>query len=182
MEQPVETRDAADAIAAALSARRGRGLLAVDGRSGSGKTEFANRLAAAVPGRARLLHLDDVYPGWAGLSRGCEIAATAVADLLAGREATLPTWDWHEGREGPVLRLPPLAAGDLLIVEGCGALAEPLGRLTGYGVWCEAAEDVRREGALARDGGAWEGLWDAWAAQEKDLTYLREPDLVLRTD
>src|SRR6202042_2836673 len=40
-------------------------LIAVDGRSGSGKTWFAGRLARPLD--APVIHLDDLYPGWDGL-------------------------------------------------------------------------------------------------------------------
>ena len=37
-------------------------VVAVDGPSGAGKTDFAGALAACLP-VAQLLHMDDLYPG-----------------------------------------------------------------------------------------------------------------------
>lgn len=93
----------------------------------------------------------------------------------------LPTWDWVEGRTGPVLEIAPLRTGEVLIIEGCGALAEPLGRFADVGIWCEAPVEVRKARALGRDPYDWAPLWDDWAAQEQQLTYLGEPDIIVQT-
>lgn len=181
MRTPVETRDAREALQLALAAPLSFPVLAIDGRSGSGKTELA-RLAVELAGHAaRVLHLEDVYRGWAGLADGLAIAAAAVEALRGGRTASLSTWDWNAGVPGPLNQLPPLRDGELLIVEGCGALAAPLGRHAGAGIWCEAPAEVRAARALARDSYDWSAEWDLWAAQEERLTLERAPDVLLRT-
>ena len=52
-------------------------LIALDGRSGAGKTWLAGLLA--VPLDAPVIHLDDLYPGWNG--------PAAAGDALAARYA-----------------------------------------------------------------------------------------------
>ncbi|WP_425278962.1 hypothetical protein [Corynebacterium bovis] len=42
----------------------------VDGRSGAGKTTLSGRIRGAV-----VVHLDDLYPGWAGLAAAMSPAA-----------------------------------------------------------------------------------------------------------
>jgi hypothetical protein len=36
-------------------------------------------------------------------------------------------------------------------------------------LWLEAAEEIRRERAFARDGELYRQWWDIWAAQEREL-------------
>jgi para-aminobenzoate synthetase len=45
-------------------------IIAIDGRSGAGKTTLAIELAATLRNhhKVSLFHLEDIYPGWDGLS------------------------------------------------------------------------------------------------------------------
>ncbi len=173
-------RDAA--ISAVLAAREGgAGTVMVDGRSGSGKTEFAAVLAELLPG-ARVLHLEDAYRGWDGLYAGLEEVAEGVLEpLTAGRFGSYQAWDWEADAPGARRVVEPLRPGEVLIVEGCGALADPVGEHADYGIWCEAPEEVRRERAATRDPYDWSAQWDDWARQEAALTYRYQPHLVLHT-
>ncbi|MFQ6172619.1 hypothetical protein ACK8HX_13505 [Oryzobacter sp. R7] len=155
-------------------------VVAVDGRSGSGKTLLATAVAAALD--APVVHLDDVYPGWDGLAEG---VALVTADLLGpvsrGEAGTYRRWDWMRSRPGRVVRVP---VAPVLVVEGCGALVEPAAAHATVRVWVEAPDEERRRRALARDGETYAPHWDRWAAQE-DLAYAARPwedaDLVVRT-
>ena len=76
------------AIAAVLAARgRARAtIVLIDGPSGAGKSTFADRLFAAWPGpAARLVRLDQVYPGWHGLDPGAASAASRSRRLARAR-------------------------------------------------------------------------------------------------
>ncbi|QWT23874.1 hypothetical protein KPL76_14595 [Subtercola sp. PAMC28395] len=68
-------------------------VILVDGRSGSGKTDFSNALAEALTERwlspVTLVHLDDIYPGWSGL----EAASQHVHDSLLSPFASAETPD-----------------------------------------------------------------------------------------
>lgn len=148
-------------------------VIAIDGRSGAGKSSLAGLVAAAAD--ADLISLEFLYGGWHDLEGG---VARMVADLLepiaAGRTATVPQYDWHTESWGEPVEMD---AGGLLVVEGVGAFAEAAGRLIGTGVWLEAAEDVRRARAEARDGGAFSTWWDPWARQEAaHFSANRTPD------
>jgi hypothetical protein len=154
----------------ALRSRSGAVVL-VDGRSGSGKSTFASALAAGSG--ARLLRLDDVYPGWDGLAAA---ARSLVDDVLlprvAGSPGTVRTWDWRAGRPGPVRHVPP---GGGLVVEGCGALSRRAAGIADLGVWVDLAEPVRRARALERDGGTFAPHWERWAQQELAFAAREDP-------
>ena len=55
-------------------------IIAIDGRSGAGKTTLAIELAARLREhhKVSLFHLEDIYPGWNGLAAGIERYVTTV--------------------------------------------------------------------------------------------------------
>ncbi|MFC4223486.1 hypothetical protein [Lysinibacter cavernae] len=145
----------------------------IDGRSGSGKTEFARSLVAALIGSTPvvLVSMDDVYPGWDGLATASESIVETL--LLPRRLNDAGSWrrfDWHTGEIAEQHRVEASAA---LIVEGCGSLSRASHDLADFSVWLDAPADVRRTRALGRDGAMFEPQWEAWAAQEEAL-YARE--------
>ena len=140
-------------------------VIAVDGRSGTGKTTYAGQLAAALD--APVLHLDDVYPGWDGLAAAVRTVAHDVLEpLAAGEHAAYRRWDWVRDRPADQVTVP---ATDLLVVEGVGAAAHPAGDRAAVVVWLEADDDVRKDRALTRDGEVFAREWDRWAAEEESL-------------
>ncbi|BCJ45709.1 adenylate kinase [Actinoplanes ianthinogenes] len=143
-------------------------MLAVEGRSGSGKSS----LAAAVAGRlaAPLIRMDDLYAGWDGLERGVEaLRDWVLAPLAAGRPAIWRRWDWAAGEYAEEHRVPD---AEWLVVEGVGAGALPA-YLSGV-VWLTSPAAVRKRRALARDGETYAPHWDSWARHE-DAFYAAEP-------
>jgi uridine kinase len=175
-------------------------VIAVDGRSGAGKTSLAGALTGALTGggltceglagarragrAAPVVHLEDLYGGWDGLERGIELLVDAVLEpLAAGRTAAVPRWDWiRRDWAEPWLLEPP----ELLIVEGVGAGARRAAAYASLLIWLEAPAPVRRRRALDRDGETFAPYWEQWAAQE-DALLAREhtperADLVLRDD
>lgn len=145
-------------------------LVGVDGRSGSGKTDLARELLTRLTAdgtAARTVHLDDLYPGWDGLAAGLVVLCDEVLrPLRSGRPAVYRSWDWHAGRPGPVVTVPP---GDVVVVEGVGALACSCARLLDLRVWLDAPVDVRRARALGRPDATPPTWWASWAAQEDAL-------------
>lgn len=149
-------------------------LLAVDGRSGAGKTSLALEVAALLRPHldVEVFHLDSVYPGWDGLAPALTAyAADVVAPLAAGRTAEWTWWDWE--RDAPGARGSTRPA-DVVVLEGVGA-----GTLAARGhldalVWVDLAEGERRRRALERDGLTFAPHWDRWAAQED--AYLASDD------
>ena len=65
-------------------------VIAIDGRSGAGKTSLAARLRLALG--APVVALEDLYGGWDGLERGVDLLVSDVLEpLSAGRAARVPT-------------------------------------------------------------------------------------------
>jgi uridine kinase len=137
-------------------------VLAIDGRSGAGKSVLAARLQAELA--APVVSLEDLYGGWDGLERGIDLLVSKVLEpLSAGQSAHVPRYDWlaREWREPWVLEPPAV-----LIVEGVGAGARRAAAYASALIWIEEPEPVRKKRALDRDGETYKPYWDMWAAQE----------------
>ena len=76
----------------------GTRLVGVDGPAGSGKTTFADRLAAALGGAAYLLHLEDLYAGWTLTGATARLAAGILRPLAEHRAGAYHRHDWSAGR------------------------------------------------------------------------------------
>ena len=140
-------------------------VIAIDGRSGSGKTSLGRRVASAWD--APLISMDSIYPGWDGLAASVPLLVTHVLHPLSvGRGPIVPTWDWLAGRPGPRI---PVRVAERLVVEGCGSSVGEAGDHAGTRVWLDGDADVRRKRAIARDGDLFARHWDMWAAQEERL-------------
>jgi hypothetical protein len=147
-------------------------VLAVDGRSGGGKTTVALRLAAAVPA-ATVLHTDDVawyhaFFDWADLVRD-----GILAPLRAGRDVAYrpPAWD-ERGREGAITAS---AASPLVIVEGVGIGRRELAEYVDALVWVQTDEVEARRRGLARDGADHASFWAEWQAAEDPFQAEQRP-------
>jgi uridine kinase len=155
-------------IRIAAAARRatpragGSRVVAVDGRSGAGKTSLAAALRDEL--RAPVVSLEDLYGGWDGLEHGIDLLVSAVLEpLAAGRAARVPRYDWiaREWAEPTMIGPSPI-----LIVEGVGAGARRAAAFESVLVWLEVPAAARKQRALDRDGAAFAPYWDRWAAQE----------------
>ncbi|WP_043794874.1 chorismate-binding protein [Pseudarthrobacter chlorophenolicus] len=143
-------------------------IIALDGRSGAGKTTLAVELAARLRARHKvsLFHLEDIYPGWNGLAAGIErYVSTVLGPLSRGEAATWTSWDWEKHYDGGSRVTLP---AEIVIVEGVGAAAAAARPFLGAAIWADSPEDVRRTRALQRDGETYEPYWDQWAAQESE--------------
>jgi uridine kinase len=140
-------------------------VVAIDGRSGAGKTSLAEVLGGELG--APVVSLEDLYGGWDGLEHGIDLLVSEVLVPFAGeRAAWVPRYDWltREWAE-PVLLEPP----EVLIVEGVGAAARRAAAFESLLVWLEAAPAARKRRALGRDGETFAPHWDMWAAQEEAM-------------
>ena len=161
-------------------------VIGVDGRSGSGKTALANRIADALSDSdrtVRVVHVDELVPGWHGLLSGIERLVDGVlAPLAQGCPATLPRWDWERGTDGPVLEL---AWAPTIVVEGVGVGAARCRPYLSCLLWLELDTPERYRRAMERDGEQFRPWWDVWAAQEDEYLAADDPrshaDVVVRT-
>jgi hypothetical protein len=147
-------------------------VLAVDGRSGGGKTTVARRLAAAVPG-ATVLHTDDVawyhaFFDWADLMRDGILAPLRAGEDVAYRP---PAWD-QRGRDGAITAS---AASPLVIVEGVGIGRRELSAYVDALLWVQTDADEARRRGLARDGVDGADFWAEWQAAEDPFQAEQRP-------
>jgi hypothetical protein len=162
----LRTAEFADLVLAHVGAPDGRPpVLAVDGRSASGKTTLAGRLAAAVPGTA-VVHTDDIA-WWHAVLDWVDLMVDGVLAPVHRGEAVSyrpPKWD-ERGRPGAV-EVP--AGSRLVIVEGVGAGRRELAGWLDGTVWVETdpAVAARREAARFAAGESDQALFDAWMAEE----------------
>lgn len=138
-------------------------VVAIDGPSGAGKTDFAAALAARLP-TVHVLHMDDLYPGWDGLEQAvADLHDQVLAPLARGEHAAYRRWDWEHDRYAEWQELP---SSNLLLVEGVGSGAAASSALESVLIWLEADPDVRFRRGIERDGGAYLPHWLRWAAHE----------------
>ncbi len=183
---PAVDATAAEIVSTVLASRPTLGsgrLVCVDGPAGSGKTTLAAALnrsfrdelrsSVSTESSVRMLHMDNVYDGWAGLEAGMDTVASAVVGpLRTGRSGCYRRYDWHRSRFAEKRLVPPC---DVLLIEGVGSG----GRLGGYPdavtclVWVAASSDVRLERGLQRDGERQREHWLAWQRQEAAM-FARE--------
>lgn len=143
--------------------RDGRQLILIDGRSGSGKSQWAAELSTQ-PGVC-VVSLDEIYPGWDGLDAGqAQVYSQVILPWLRGQVARVRRWDWSlMARSGEIEITPDWH----LVIEGCGALSRHSARHATMRYWLEAETEVRRQRALERDGEMFRPHWTRWALQEE---------------
>jgi uridine kinase len=148
-------------------------VLAIDGRSGSGKSSLARALAERLEA-APVVALEDLYGGWDGLEGGVALLHESVLEPLAqGLAASVPRYDWlTESWSEPWTLEPPA----VLIVEGAGSGAAALARFTSLLVWLELDASRRHSRALAREyGELYAPQWERWARQEDAYVERERP-------
>lgn len=168
------------ALLAALRPRlTGRAwTLLIGGGSGSGKTTLAGWLAPGL--QSEVLSMEDLYPGWGGLTAAADLLATRILPgRAAGRVVGWRQWDWAAHAPGAPAFLRP---GRPLIVEGSGSLttaSRPFATVTLLLQVDVAVAAVRAE---ARDPAARHGRLAAWRQDERRMAARlpMTPELVVR--
>jgi hypothetical protein len=123
-------------VVSAVGASLGRpAIVALDGRSSSGKTTLAHRLEQSIAG-AVTVHTDDIawwdsFFGWADLLAGGVLGPIRRGQAVAFRP---PAWD-ERGRPGAI-ELPGDAS--VVIVEGVGASRREIAHLLDAAVWVQS--------------------------------------------
>jgi uridine kinase len=146
-------------------------LVCIDGPAGSGKTTWATAIAGSLDAReSRVVHMDDLFPGWSGLPEIDAQLGSLLLPLAQGRAGSYRRYDWAAGRFAEEVVVEPTP---LLVLEGVGSGARAFAHLVTVLVWIEAPHDVRMERGLDRDGDAFAPHWEQWARDEADL-FARE--------
>jgi uridine kinase len=154
----------------------------LDGPSGAGKSTLADALVAAWAGSVSIVRMDDIYPGWGGLSA----ASRHVHDsLLEPRHRGIDSrWRRHDWETGSPAEWHTVPGDRSLVLEGCGALSRRNAPLATLRIWLDADDDVRKQRALARDHGGFDAHWDDWQQQFTSFLADEQPgeaaDLHLR--
>ncbi|GAA1107518.1 hypothetical protein GCM10009663_56790 [Kitasatospora arboriphila] len=138
-------------------------LVAVDGHAGSGKTSFADKLAAELGG-APVVHLDDLATheepfGWTG-----RLHDQVLAPFARGEDATYPVYDWERHRFGEPCTVP---AAPVVLVEGVGAGRRAVRPVLAHLVWMELDAASANARGLLRDGPELAAFWQSWIRAER---------------
>lgn len=139
-------------------------LVCVDGPAGSGKSTLAAALTAQLGTGCAVVHLDDLYEGWAGLAGVWDrVEAQVLEPLAAGRPARYRRYDWLDGAFAEWVEMP---VPEVLVLEGCGSAPRAVDGRAVLTLFVEAPDDVRLARGLARDGEAQREHWTAWMREE----------------
>jgi energy-coupling factor transporter ATP-binding protein EcfA2 len=179
-----ETPENLLAAAAALTPRllelrdsKSNPIVLVDGRAGSGKSTFARLLQDQVFQETRqspkIIHMDDLYPGWEGLTQGSlYMVEQILKPLTQNTKAHWQRWDWANDKRGgsdPGNGWRQFDGENLLIVEGCGSVTTQSAELAHLTIWIEAERQTRKQRFEARDRGVFSNFWASWSAQEDEF-------------
>ena len=153
-------------VASLLTSVGSSAVLAVDGRSASGKSTISARIAAAVPGSV-VVHTDDVawhesFFDWDHLLRDGVLEPAIAGRAIAYRP---PAWDRRQ-RAGAIV-VP--ANTQLLIIEGVGASRRSLQPYLDASIWVQSDDEEARRRGILRDGGdqAAVSFWEEWDEAER---------------
>lgn len=151
-----------------------RWIIAVDGRSGNGKTSVATRLAQQIAD-VTVLHTDDLswhdsLFDWHNLLIDEVFQPFLRGDAVSCRP---PAWQEH-GREGSI-EVP--ASTRVVIVEGVGAGRRELRDWADQLIWVQSDAQEAQHRGIERDGGDAdaEAFWHAWMAAEIPFLLEQRP-------
>ena len=137
----------------------------IDGPAGSGKTTLAARLAAALG--AQVLHADDMYEGWDGLSVLWTILGERILEPLSrGERAGFERWDWVASARAEHIEVPP---ADALVIEGVGVAQRAARPYASLIIYVDAPWPERLARGIARDGEAMRAQWEMWQCAEEEF-------------
>ena len=152
-------------------------VVLIDGRAGSGKSTFArllqDRVFQETKQSPKVVHMDDLYPGWDGLAQGSlYLVENILKPLKLSGKAQWQRWDWANDKRGgsdPGNGWREFEGENIIIVEGCGSLTAQSADLADLTIWIEADRETRRQRFEARDRGIFSNFWHSWSAQEDEF-------------
>ena len=165
-----------DDLLAALPADLGRPtLLAIDGRSGGGKTTVTQRIVDRVPGAA-VVHTDDIAWYHAMFDWSALMVDGVLTPLRRGEAIAFRPPPWNaRGRPGAVT----VPAGcPLVVVEGVGIGRRDLAAFFDALLWVQTDRATATARGLARDTAQRpepQAFWDEWEAAERPFLAAERP-------
>ena len=154
-------------------------VLAVDGRSGSGKTSLADRIQGVVKASA-VVHTDDIAWSQAMFDWADLLAGGVLEPIRRGEPVSYQPPAWSERQRAGAIEVPQ--GRELVIIEGAGSARRELMHLIDAVVWVQSdlAESERR--GIERDGGdqAAISFWHLWMAEE--LPFMADQRPWIRAD
>ena len=184
-----------DLIGALQMASRGPVLVALDGRSGVGKSTLAGRVGAdalVIDGDDFYRGGDDAYWDALGPAEKVDLAIdwrrqrTLLECLRRGEPATWSPYDW-DADDGRLAGEITAAPAGVVILDGAYSARPELADLFSLRVLLDAPRDIRRARLLQREGTQYRAEWEARWSEAEDLYFdrLMPPsafDLVLVLD
>jgi uridine kinase len=168
-------------ITSLQSATRSPVLVAVDGRSGVGKSTVAGQVGAQVG--ALVIDGDDFYRGgtdayWDALGPAEKVDLVIdwerqrplLEQLRRGEAVTWQPYDWDadDGRLGAPVTAGPAA---VVLLDGAYSARPELSDLYSQRVLLSVVRDVRRERLLHREGERYRAEWEARWGEAEDLYF-----------
>ena len=161
-------------------------IIAIDGRAGSGKTTLAAdlTLALSLENSVTLVHMDEIYEGWAA-ALGPSLTATLerLLEALSRKEPyALPIYDWGKG---VFLTSRTIAPTQMLILDGVGSAQAKVREYAAATIWLDIEAEIGLERVLQRDGQGIVNEMRQWQRDEENhfaLDKTREySDFILST-
>lgn len=145
-------------------------ILAIDGRSASGKTTFAKRISGAL--NAPLVHTDDVAWHHSFFDWWPLMLEQIIVPFRAGRTIDWTPEAWTaQGREGSIM----VPQSSILILEGVSATRLELSQQIDLPIWVETDLQIAEIRGLERDGPDGRDFWFEWQASERPFLERDKP-------
>lgn len=146
----------------------------LDGPSGSGKTTLSQELEQSweFSDALKVVHMDDIYPGWNGLAQGVLVAGRMLRERSTGLDTRYQHYDWNTQS---LTHWHTIPADVPLLLEGCGSLPQGAQHASQARIWLDAPGELRRERALSRVGENFAEHWSQWDDQFQEYVRIHNP-------
>ena len=145
-------------------------VIAVDGRSASGKSTFATRLAAVL--ECQCVHTDDIAWHHSFFDWWPLLIQHVLQPFKAGQPVLWTPDAWHEHKRSGAIIVQP---APILIVEGVSSTRRELSRWIDYTVWMETDSQLAETRGLERDGPNGYDFWFEWQSHENPFLERDQP-------
>lgn len=145
-------------------------IVAIDGRSGSGKTTFSDQLSSVL--NATVVHTDDVAWHHSFFDWWSLLIEHILEPFQAGQSVDWTPESWkQQQRTGSII----VPNSKILIVEGVAASRLELSPWIDIPIWIETDLQTAEKRGLARDGEEARGFWFEWQSHERPLLEKDQP-------